>query len=302
MSVMNRAAFQKDLEEGLNAHFGMERRELEREWSKIYTTTNTRKATEEDVLEVGFEAGQVKSEGGSVAYDAGGQGWSKQYVMKTISLAFAITEEAVEDNLYGPKTAKYAKALARAMHNTQEIYAAAVLNNAMSASHLGGDGVALLSDSHPLWGGGTFSNLVGTVDLSEAALEDAFIAIRKAVDDRSVPIALKPTDLIIPPDSIFVADRLRNSTQRVETANNDINAIRSSGMLTGETCVITRMSDTDQWLIKTDCPDGLKFFNRVSLQRKMEGEFSTGNLRSKVRQRYDFGYTDPRCLWGSMGG
>lgn len=302
MAVMNRASFKKDLNEGINTHFGMEYDKLGNEWQACYEVENSHKAAEEDVLEVGFEAGQVKSEGGSVSYDEGGQGWSARYVAKTIALAFAITEEAIEDGLYGKKSVKLAKSLARAMHNTKEIYGAATFNNATSASALGGDAKALLATDHPLWGGGTFSNLMGTVDLSEAALEDTRTRIRKAVDDRSVPISLKPTKLVIPPDLFFDANRILKSSERVATSDNDANVLRMAGILPGGIHEVTRITDTDAWFVLTNCPDGLKMMNRLSMQKKMEGEFDTGNLRYKCRERYDFGWTNPRAVYGSMGG
>lgn len=302
MAVMNRATFAKDLEEGLNAHFGMEYNQHPDEYRGCFETENSQRAFEEDVLEVGFGAAQEKAEGGQVAYDEGGQGWTARYTHKTIALAFSITEEAIEDNRYQRLGPKYARALARAMKHAKEIYAAAIFNNATSASHLGGDGVALLSTSHPLWGGGTFSNTLATpADLSESSLEDILIQIRKAVDDRNVPLAMRARKLVIPPDLMFVAERILKTRNRPGTADNDINAIRSLNMIGSMPEVVTRISDADSWFVGTDCPDGLKYMNRISLQRKMEGEFETGNLRYKTRERYSFGWTDPRGVYGSMG-
>ena len=303
MAVMNRNTFAKDLQDGLNAHFGMEYSQHPDEWRGCFEVENSQKAYEEDVLEVGFGAAQVKTEGDSVSYDAGGQGWTARYTNKTIALAFAITEEAVEDNRYQRLGPKYVRALARSMKHTKEIYGAAVFNNATSASHLGGDGVALLSTAHPLWVGGTFSNMLATpADLSESSLEDILIQIRKAKDDRNVEIALRAKKLVIPPDLMFVAERILKTRDRPGTADNDTNAIRSLNMIGSMPEVVTRISDTDAWFVGTDCPDGLKYIDRLALQRKMEGEFETGNLRYKVRERYVFGWTDPRGVYGSMGG
>lgn len=300
MSVMNRAQFAKQLQLGLNAIFGMAYRELTPEWTQVFPVESSSKAYEEDVLMTGFGAAQVKAEGSAISYDEGAEGWSARYEHITIALAFAITEEAQEDNLYTTLGPKYAKALARAMAHTKEIYGANVLNNAFSTSYLGGDGKALLADDHPLLGGGTFSNMLATpADLSETAIEDLLIQVRKAKDDRGVPIALSPTGLILPPELEYTAHRILQSPQRVATANNDINAIKSKGIFGKAPVVITRLTSASNWFLKTDCLDGLKHFKRKGITRGTEVEFSTGNISYKSRERYSFGWTDPRSLYGS---
>lgn len=302
MAVMNRTTFAKDLEEGLNAHFGMAYRSYPEEWSMIFDTDRSSKAFEEDVLEAGFGAAQVKPEGSAVGYDEGMQGWTARYVHETIALAFAITEEAVEDNLYQRLGPKYSKALARAMRHTKEIKGASILNNAYSAAATGGDGVSLLNDSHPLLNGGTFANKLATpADLSEQAIEDLLILIRKAVDDRGVPVALTAGKLVVPPELEYDAIRLTRSTMRVGTDFNDISAIVSKGVFSRDPTVITRLTDADAWFVTTDCPDGLKHMTRVGMKRGMQGDFETGNMRYKARERYSFGWTDPRGLYGSEG-
>lgn len=298
---MNRATFPKGLQEGINTHFGMEYSRHPEEWRGCFEIDSSSKAYEEDSMMVGFGAGQVKAEGGTISYDAGQEGWSSRYVHKTYALAFAITQEAVEDHQYFKLAQKYGKALARAMQHAKEIEGAAILNNAFSGSFLGGDAKALLAEDHPLVGGGTFSNKLSTpADFGEAAIEQLLIQIRKAVDDRNVPISLRPKGLILPPETEWDSVRLLKSDYRVGTTNNDINAINSKGVFS-EPDIITRLSDADAWFIKTDAPDGLKHFNRVSMSRGTEGDFETGNVRYKARERYSFGWTDPRGLYGSEG-
>ena len=302
MSAMNRTTFAKDLEEGLNAHFGMAYNDRPQEWTMIFDVEGSDRAFEEDVLETGFGAAQVKAEGAAVGYDEGMQGWTSRYVHETIALAFAITEEAIEDNLYTRLGPKYSRALARAMRHTKEIKGAAILNNAFSANHPGGDGVSLLNVAHPLLNGGTFANMLATpADLSEQAIEDMLIMIRKATDDRGVPISLMAEKLIVPPELEYDSIRLTRSTMRVGTADNDISAIVSKGVFNTDPNTITRLTDPDAWFIKTDCPDGLKHMRRVALKRGMQGDFDTGNMRYKARERYSFGFTDPRALYGSQG-
>lgn len=302
MSTMNRNTFAKDLQEGLNAHFGMAYNEHMTEWDKVFDTENSRKAYEEDVLETGFGVAQIKAEGQNVAYDEGMQGWSARYVHETIALAFAITEEAVEDNLYQRLGPKYSRALARAMQHTKEIKGAAILNNGFTGGFNGGDGVPLLSGSHPLLGGGTGSNILATpADLSEQAIEDLLIMIRKATDDRGIPIALRAMNLIVPPELEYDSIRLTRSTMRVGTANNDISAIVSKGVFNSDPITMTRLTDADAWFIKTDAPDGLKHMSRVRMKRGVQGDFDTGNMRYKARERYSFGWTDWRSIFGTPG-
>lgn len=301
MAIMNRASMPKGLQEGINTFFGMEYTQHPEEWRGCYDVEGSSKASEEDVLMVGFGAAQHKDEGGGVSYDQGYEGWASRYVHKTYALAFAITEEAVEDNLYVKLSQKYGKALARAMQHAKEIEGAAVFNNGFSGSYLGGDGKALLATDHPLMGGGVFSNTLAiAADFGETALEQIQIQIRKAVDDRNVPIALRATGLILPPELEWDADRLLMSEFRIGTANNDINAINKKNNLR-DPSIVTRLTDPDAWFVKTDAPDGMKHFNRVSMQKGTEGDFETGNLRYKARERYSFGWTDPRGLFGSEG-
>lgn len=299
--MMNRAAFPKGLEEGINAFFGMEYKQHPEEWRGCYDVEGSDKAYEEEVIMTGFGAAQVKSEGGTIAYDMGQEGWSSRYVHDTIALAFGITEEAIEDNLYVKLAQKYGRALARAMQHTKEIKGASIFNNAFDAGYAGGDGKALLADDHPLIGGGTFSNILASpADFGETSIEQILVQIRKAVDDRNVPIALRPTGLILPPETEWDSIRLLKSEYRVGTADNDINAINSKGVF-NEPDIITRLTDANAWYVKTDCPEGLKHFNRVSIQRGTEGDFETGNMRYKSRERYSFGYSDSRGLYGSAG-
>lgn len=301
--AMNRATFPADLEEGLNAHFGMEYTDHPQEWSQVFDTESSRKAWEEDVQEYGLGAAVVKPEGGSVTYDEGGQGWTKRYTHITVALAFSITEEAIEDNLYQRLGPKYSRSLARSMVHTKEIYAADILNRARNSSYLGGDGKTLLATDHPLARGGSFSNVMAIPSqISEAAMEDVLIMIRKMKDDRGIPIALKPTKLIIPPEAEFAAARIMKTVARPGTADNDVNAakVRRSSFYGSEPVIMTRLTDPDAWFIKTDVNDGLKHFKRTALQRGMETDFDTGNYRYKARERYSFGFSDPRCLVGSM--
>lgn len=302
MSVMRRSDFPSDLEQGLNTHFGLTYRRLAEEWKMAFDTSNSSKAFEEDVLNYGFGAAPVRDEGDALDYDSGGEAWTARYTMEEVAMGFAITKVAIEDNLYGNLSARYAPALARSMVETKEIKAASVYNNATSGSYLGGDGVALLSTAHPLAGGGTFSNKLATpADISESALEDILIQIRKAVDDRNLPIALRSTRLLIPPEREFDVERILKSVGRPGTGDNDINALRNKGMLQNPPAVMTRFTDTDAWFVRTDAPDGMKYFNRISMQRGMEGDFETDNMRFKARERYVFGWTDPRAVYGSEG-
>lgn len=300
--MMNRATFRKQLQEGLNTVFGMEYRRYEQEWTPAFETTNSTKAYEEDVLLAGLAGAPVKAEGAPVAYDAGGEAYTARYTHETIALAFAITEEAEEDGLYGSLGAKYAKALARSMAHTKDVKGAAIFNNGFSASYPGGDGVPLFSASHPLWGGGVQSNTFSTqADLSETSLEEALIAISKFVDERGIPTAIRAMKLYIPTDLMFVAERLLKSEFRPGTGDNDVNAIRSKGKLPGGIFENHRLTDPDAWFVLTDCMDGLKHMSRVKLQRGIEGDFETGNMRYKARERYSFGWSDYRGAFGSSG-
>lgn len=300
--AMNRSQISKLLEPGLNSVWGLEYRSHPEEFKKVFKMETSKKAFEEDQLVFGFGGAVVKAEGSSYTYDEGGEAWTSRYNHETVALAFSLTEEAQEDNLYMQMGAKYARALARSMQHTKEIKGAAVLNNGFSGSYVGGDGVALFSASHPLAGGGTFSNLLGTpADISEAAIEDLLIQIRKTKDDRGIPVALKPTDVIIPPELEYVASRLLNSTQRPGTNDNDINAINHKGIFGRDPIVVTRLTDADAWFIKTDATDGLKLIQRIPVGTKMDVDNDTGNIRYRARERYSFGWTDPRGIFGSAG-
>ena len=300
--AISRAQLAKELEPGLNALFGMEYSRYENEHAEIFDTESSDRAFEEEVLIVGFGNARDKSEGQSVGYDSASEGFTARYTHETVALAFALTEEAVEDNLYDRLGARYTKALARSMAHTKQVKAANVLNNAFNSSFAGGDGVELVSNAHPLAGGGTFSNRPSAYsDLNETSLEDALISISTFVDDRNMILALQGVKLVVPPQLQFVADRLLETPGRVSTADNDINAIRNMGMLPQGYAVNHFLTDTDAWFVKTDCPDGFKHFERSPISTSMEGDFDTGNVRYKARERYSFGFSNPRAVFGSQG-
>jgi len=300
--AISRAQLAKELEPGLNALFGMEYARYENEHAEIFETESSDRAFEEEVLIVGFGNAEVKTEGQGVNYDQASEGFTARYTHETVSLAFALTEEAVEDNLYDRLGARYTKALARSMAHSKQVKAANVLNNAFSSSFTGGDGVSLINTSHPLAGGGTLANRASTMsDLNETSLENALISISTFVDDRNMILALQGTKLIVPPQLQFVADRLLETPGRVATADNDINAIRNMGLLPQGYSVNHFLTDTDAFFLLTDCPDGFKHFERSPISTSMEGDFDTGNVRYKARERYSFGFSNPRCVFGSQG-
>jgi hypothetical protein len=300
--AINRAQLAKELEPGLNALFGMEYARYDNQHTEIFETESSDRAFEEEVMIVGFGNASVKGEGNAVEYDNATEGFTARYAHETVALAFSLTEEAVEDNLYDRLGSRYTKALARSMANTKQIKAASVLNNAFSSSYTGGDGVALVSNSHPLGGGGTASNRpTAYADLNETSLEDALINISTLVDDRNLTIALQGRKLIVPPALQFVADRLLQSPGRVGTSDNDINAIKNMGMVPEGYVVNNYLTDTDAWFLKTDCPDGFKHFERSPMQTSLEGDFDTGNMRYKARERYSFGYSNWRAVFASQG-
>jgi hypothetical protein len=300
--AISRAQLAKELEPGLNALFGMEYARYENEHAEIFETESSDRAFEEEVLIVGFGNAEVKTEGQGVDYDSATEGFTARYTHETVALAFALTEEAVEDNLYDRLGARYTKALARSMAHSKQVKAANVLNNAFSSSYTGGDGKSLVATDHPLAGGGTLSNRPTTfVDLNETSLENALISISTYVDDRNMILALQGTKLIVPPQLQFVADRLLESPGRVATADNDINAIRNMGLLPQGYAVNHFLTDTDAFFVLTDCPDGFKHFERSPISTSMEGDFDTGNVRYKARERYSFGWSNPRCVYGSQG-
>jgi len=300
--AISRAQLAKELEPGLNALFGMEYSRYENEHAEIFETEASDRAFEEEVLIVGFGNARDKSEGQGVAYDQASEGFTARYTHETVALAFALTEESVEDNLYDRLGARYTKALARSMAHTKQVKAANVLNNAFSSSFTGGDGKSLVATDHPLAGGGTFSNRPSAfADLNETSLENALISISTFVDDRNMILALQGTKLIVPPQLQFVADRLLETPGRVETADNDINAIRNMGLLPQGYAVNHFLTDTDAFFVMTDCPDGFKHFERSPIATSMEGDFNTGNVRYKARERYSFGFSNPRAVFASQG-
>lgn len=301
--AMNRANFRKQLQEGLNTVFGMAYKSYPEEYRAIFDVSNSRKAYEEDVLMAGLGAAPSKAEGAGVSYDEGAESFVSRYQHETIALAFSITEEAVEDGLYGNLGAKYAKALARSLQHSKEVKGANILNNGFSSSFLGGDGVSLFNASHPLWAGGVLANTFSTqADLSEASLEEALITIHDWVDERGIPIAADAVSLCIPTDLQFIAERIVKSPYRSGTGDNDVNAIKNMGMISKGVAVNHRLTDSDAWFLKTDCPDGLKHMVRTKVKRGMEGDFESGNMRYKARERYSFGWSDYRGAFGSSGG
>ena len=300
---MNRAQFAKMLEPGLNTLFGLEYDSYPAEYAPVFEANTSQKAFEEDVLLTGFGAAPTKDEGAGISYDAASQQWTARYQHETVALAFSITEEAEEDGLYGSIASRYTKALARSMASTKEIKAANILNNATSTTdpYGGGDGVAMLSTSHPTQNGNQSNTLSTAADLSETSLESILINIADMKDDRGLRIAAQGTMLIIPTAYSFVAERLLESQLRTGTADNDLNAIKSGGYLPQGYHVMRRLTDSDAFFIKTDVPDGLKMFQRSPMKKGMEGDFETGNVRYKVRERYSFGFTDWRGIFGTEG-
>jgi len=297
--AMNRASFAKMLEPGLNTLFGLEYDSYPAEYEAVFESNTSQKAFEEDVLLAGFGAAPTKNEGASVSYDDAGQQWTARYQHETVALAFSITEEAEEDGQYGSIASRYTKALARSMSSTKEIKAANVLNEATSANI--GDGTTLLSTAHPTQNGNQSNTLATAADLSETSLESILIQISDMKDERGLRIAAQGTQLIIPTAYQFVAERLLESQLRTGTADNDINAIKSGGYLPKGYHVMRRLTDSDAFFVQTDVPDGLKMFQRSPMKKGMEGDFETGNVRYKVRERYSFGVTDWRGIFGSEG-
>ena len=299
---MNRAQFAKMLEPGLNTLFCLEYDSYPPEYTPVFDQNTSQKAFEEDVLLTGFGNAPTKDEGAAISYDTASQQWTARYQHETIALAFSITEEAEEDGLYGSIASRYTKALARSMAATKEIKAATILNNATTAGvYAGGDGVSLLSTSHPTQSGNQSNTLATAADLSETSLESLLIQIADMKDERGLRIAAQGTMLIIPTAYTFTAERLLETQLRTGTADNDINAIRSGGYLPQGYHIMRRLTDSDQFFIKTDVPDGLKMFQRSPLKKGVEGDFETGNVRYKVRERYSFGFTDWRGIFGTEG-
>ena len=300
--AISRAQLLKELLPGLNALFGLEYARYGEEHKEIYETETSERSFEEETKLSGFSAAPVKNEGSAIQYDNAQEAWTTRYNHETIALGFSITEEAIEDNLYDSLSARYTKGLARAMAYTKQVKAAAVINNGFSAAYAGGDGVALFSTAHPLVNGGTNSNTPSTqVDLNETSLEAAVIQIAAWTDERGLLIAAKPKKLIVPPALMFVAKRLLDTELRVGTTDNDINAIKQMGAIPEGYTVNHFLTDNNGWYLTTDVPNGLKHFERMALVNSMDGDFDTGNVRYKARERYSFGWSDPLGIWGSAG-
>ena len=300
--AISRAQLLKELLPGLNALFGLEYATYGEEHKEIYETETSERSFEEETKLSGFSAAPVKNEGQAIAYDNAQEAFTARYNHETIALGFSITEEAVEDNLYDSLSARYTKALARAMAYTKQVKGANVLNQGFNGAYPGGDGVSLFSTSHPLVSGGTNSNTPATpADLNETSLEAAVIQIAGWTDERGLLIAAKPKKLIVPPSLMFVATRLLETELRTATADNDINALRSMGAIPGGYAVNHFLTDTDAWFLTTDVPNGLKHFIRTPMATSMDGDFDTGNVRYKARERYSFGWSDPLGMFGSSG-
>ncbi len=300
--AISRAQLLKELLPGLNALFGLEYARYGEEHKELYETETSERSFEEETKLSGFSAAPVKNEGSAIAYDNAQEAWTTRYNHETIALGFSITEEAVEDNLYDSLSARYTKGLARAMAYTKQVKAAAVVNNGFSAGYPGGDGVSLFSTAHPLINGGTNANTPSTqVDLNETSLEAAVIQIAAWTDERGLLIAAKPKKLIVPPALMFVAKRLLDTELRVGTTDNDINAIKQMGAIPEGYTVNHFLTDSNGWYLTTDVPNGLKHFIRSPLSQSMDGDFDTGNVRYKSRERYSFGWSDPLGIWGSSG-
>jgi len=300
--AISRAQLLKELLPGLNALFGLQYKTYDQEHEEIYETETSERSFEEETKLSGFSAAPVKNEGSALAYDNAQEAWTARYNHETIALGFSLTEEAIEDNLYDSLSARYTKGLARAMAYTKQVKGAAVINNGFTAGYTGGDGVVLFSTAHPLISGGTNSNRPSTgADLNETSLEAAVIQIAGWTDERGLLIAAKPKKLIVPPALQFVATRLLETSLRVGTTDNDINALKSNGSIPGGYTVNHYLTDTNGWYLCTDVPNGMKHFVRTPLSNGMDGDFDTGNVRYKSRERYSFGWSDPLGMFGSPG-
>ena len=303
--AISRAQLAKELEPGLNSLFGLEYNTYDQEYTEIFSVEDSDRAFEEEVLLTGFGSAPTKSEGQGVQFDNANESYTARYTHDTGWLPFALTEEAVEDNLYSSLGKRYTKALARSMANTKEVKGADVLNNAFSSSFTGGDGVSLINTAHPLAGGGSAANRATTMaDLNETSLEDALIDISTFTDDRGLTISVQATKLVVPPQLVFVADRILNSDGRTGTADNDINSIKNTGVIPGGYTVNHYLNDPDAFFLLTsvtESGEGLKMFQRTAMETSMEPDFSTGNIRYKARERYSFGFSDWRGVYGSQG-
>jgi hypothetical protein len=307
--AISRAQLLKELLPGLNALFGMEYARYGEEHKELYETEKSERSFEEETKLAGFGAAPVKNEGSAIAYDNAQEAFTARYTHETIALGFSITEEAIEDNLYDSLSARYTKSLARAMAYTKQVKAASVVNNGFSGSYLGGDGVSLFGVNsggsrvgHPLVNGGVnYNSPTVAVDLNETSLENAVIQIAAWTDERGLLIAAKPRKLVVPPSLMFVAKRLLDTELRVSTADNDINALKQMGAIPEGYTVNHFLTDSNAWFLLTDVPNGLKHFERSALTNSMDGDFDTGNVRYKARERYSFGWSDPLGIWGSAG-
>jgi hypothetical protein len=299
--AISRQQLAKELEPGLNALFGLEYQNYENQHVEIFDIETSDRAFEEEVMLSGFANAAVKSEGAAVTFDTANESFTSRYTHETVALAFAITEEAIEDNLYDKISTRYTKALARSMANTKQIKAANVLNNGFSSSFPGGDGKELFATDHPTQSGDAKNELTTAADLSETSIEQALIDIAAFTDERGLKIAARGLKLIIPSELQFTAERIMKSANRVGTADNDINALSSKGMIPQGYVVNNFLTDTDAFFIKTDVPNGLKMFERAPIKTAMEGDFDTGNVRYKARERYSFGFSDWRGMFGSPG-
>ena len=299
--AISRAQLAKELEPGLNALFGMEYSRYENEHAEIFTEESSDRAFEEEVMLGGFSTAPVKGEGSAITFDDAQETYTARYTHETIALAFSITEEAIEDNLYDRLASRYTKALARSMAQTKQIKAASILNNAFDTTYAVGDGAALCSSAHPSLSGNQRNQLSVAADLNETSLEQMLIDIAGLTDERGLKIAVRGTKLIIPKELQFVAERVLNSNLRPGTADNDANAMKNMGMLPEGAVVNHFLTDTDAFFVMTDAPNGFKYFNRSPIKTAMEGDFDTGNMRFKARERYSFGVSDWRAVFGTPG-
>ena len=300
--AINRAQLVKELVPGLHALFGLEYERYNNEHEDIFDTESSERAFEEEVMLSGFGEAPTKGEGAAVVYDTAQESWTSRFTHETVALAFALTEEAIEDNLYDTLSSRYTRALARSMQTTKQVKAANVLNNAFSSSYVGGDGKELCATDHPTVANVDLKNELSTAaDFNETSLEQALIDIADFKDERNLKVNAQAKKLIIPPALQFVADRLMDTPGRVGTSDNDINAIRNMGMISDGYVVNHYLTDTDAFFIKTDVPNGLKHFVRTPVSTSMEGDFETGNVRYKARERYSFGWSDWRGIFGSPG-
>ena len=300
--AISRAQLLKELLPGLNALFGLEYKRYPEEHKEIFDTETSERSFEEETKLSGFGAAPVKNEGQALSYDNAQEAWTARYNHETIAMGFSVTEEAMEDNLYDSLSSRYTKALARAMAYTKQVKAANILNNGFNSAFTGGDGVSLFSTAHPLVSGGTNSNTPATAaDLNETSLESAVIQIAGWTDERGLLIAAKPVKLVVPPALMFVSTRLLETELRVGTTDNDVNALKNNGSIPGGYTVNHFLTDTNGWFLTTDVPNGLKHFVRVPLATSHDGDFDTGNIRYKARERYSFGVSDPLGIFGSPG-